>query len=1008
MNRILLGICAGSAVALTAAAAWTSGGTTADGALIPAFSHTFTEADDFDGYTIIDLDGQGGWQMEEGSDGEFIPCVKGTSGYYNVPSMNDWLITPKLWLEGGKAYRLTVNMSSQSNIAPERFEVKYGTAPTADGMTTAVIEPTEITNTEGYDFDGYLLPETSGEYFVGVHGMSDPNSWRLYCYSIKVGEATPTTAPGAVTALTVVPDPQWDMAATVKFTAPATDMAGAALTAPVDVDVWRAGVKLGTVSGCAPGSEQQFADNNTAAGAEMERPGTYEYTVIPRNASGEGFLAKASNYIGPNIPGDVTDIRLEETTPGTVKITWNAPTVDKDGNPVPADKVTYGLELLGWEEKVLATGYADTEYTVAVCKPTDQTFACVRIVAVTSAGYSTGVKSPIIPVGQPDAAPYLESFSEGRLSFLTGTEIVEQTGSGQPVAMTCIDADVPSVGSSDGDNGFAYGRMPSTGDKVAFFSGKIDLSALTAPKFALNIFKFSADHANTYTIQMRGVGGEYTDIATLSCADFTETGWHKTVTAIPAQFIGKTVQYRIVMENVNSFNCFLDRARIYDQADVNLAARTVNAPDAADVNEPFAISVLVDNLGELPAENYTVELLLNGVKVDEKAVAETLAPDASASVKFEQTLGVTAERFNNYSARVVIEGDEFAADNVAPEAKTELRVPSHPTVNDLNGTADQATGITLNWSAPDLAGGETEHVVMDFESLEDCATDLTPFTTHDGDGLASGTYTDDDIPGVTGEPAAWYVIDSSNENHGVEPGNNGSNKYAMVCYTEDDEAEVNKNDDWLITPELYGGKQTLSFYVRCRGSWYEESLEVLTSTTDNKPESFELYGELTVAEEEWTRIEVDVEDGVRYVAFRYTSEDMYFVAIDDIEYAPAGGNPLLQLQGYNVYRNGIRLNTDLLTEPTFTDADYEPDTDYTYAVTAVYNKGESALSNPVDLRVVALGTVEATESADTPAEYFNLAGVRVATGTVGAPKPALPAGIYLRRTAATTAKVVIR
>jgi len=67
--------------------------------------------------------------MEPGQDeGEYIPCVKGTSGWYNVPPMNDWLITTALHLETGKAYRVTVDMSAQYNACAERFEVKYGNA----------------------------------------------------------------------------------------------------------------------------------------------------------------------------------------------------------------------------------------------------------------------------------------------------------------------------------------------------------------------------------------------------------------------------------------------------------------------------------------------------------------------------------------------------------------------------------------------------------------------------------------------------------------------------------------------------------------------------------------------------------------------------------------------------------------------------------------------------------------------------------------------------------------
>ncbi len=51
-------------------------------------------------------------------------------------------------------------------------------------------------------------------------------------------------------------------------------------------------------------------------------------------------------------------------------------------------------------------------------------------------------------------------------------------------------------------------------------------------------------------------------------------------------------------------------------------------------------------------------------------------------------------------------------------------------------------------------------------------------------------------------------------------------------------------------------------------------------------------------------------------------------------------NNLAGLLGFNVYRNGTRLNAELLTTVSYTDQDVEPGT-YTYGVTAVYDLGES-------------------------------------------------------------------
>lgn len=989
-------------------AAWTVSGTTDDGNLIPPFSHIFTEANDFDNYTIIDLDGQGKkWQMEysENSD-SYSPCVQGTTGYGPYgPQMNDWLITPGFYLEKDKIYRLTVNMSAQSNYAAERFEVCYGSANTADGMTEKLIEPTSITNTEGKDWDAYITPAETGVYYIGVHGISDCNSWRLYCDYIKISAPSTTDAPSAVTDITITPDTGWELKAELEFTAPATSIAGEPLQGTVDVDVYRSTTLIGTVKGLTAGAKGNFTDDNTAEEALMTKAAEYEYTLIPRNGAGEGYLAKASTYIGPNIPGVVENLTIAETeNPGEVTIRWTAPTLDKDGNPVPADKIYYALSLNTSEgEEVLDTHFTGTEYTATACPPSEQVFAFARVIALSSAGQSDGVNSPSIVVGIPDTAPYIESYADAKAGHLTGFETVTSNGYSKPSAMLCIDADYPSVRAADGDDGFAYCRLPETGDKLGFFSGKIDLSGLETPRMRFSVFKFSDSYSNTVDVLMREPGGEYTTIGTVDMATFTGTGWHSATVAVPEGFKNKTIQFELVFTNVNSMNCWFDRVSIAESRDVNLSARAIKV-DSREVypGKPFELSVDIDNMGDRAVTAYTVELYCNGTKVAEQAIDTELAPDATATVTFSQLLGANAKIQNEYIATVLANGDGLESDNSTPVCIINLQMPDYPAVSGLSGKfAEGNTGVTLSWDTPDLSGCETEHTVSDFEAYEDHATDLSPFTTHDGDGEPTSTETDEDIPGITDSPASWFVIDGDAEGNGIGTGYGESGKYVIAACAGE------QNDDWLITPELYGGPQVITFYARAYNVWYgNEFLEILTSETDNAVESFETFATVEVDETDWVRYRMPVPDGTKYVAFRYISEDMYFLALDNIEFAAAGSPCLLKVIGYNIYRNNEKLNDEPVAEPTFTDTNCTPGTEYDYEVSVVYNEGESRKSEAVRIAVDSVNDI--ITPADTAAEYFNLQGVKVADGTVAKPVPALAPGIYLRRTAGSVEKVTVR
>jgi len=61
--------------------------------------------------------------------------------------------------------------------------------------------------------------------------------------------------------------------------------------------------------------------------------------------------------------------------------------------------------------------------------------------------------------------------------------------------------------------------------------------------------------------------------------------------------------------------------------------------------------------------------------------------------------------------------------------------------------------------------------------------------------------------------------------------------------------------------------------------------------------------------------------------------------------------PFVTLLGYNVYRNDELVNVVLVQNNAFADYSEKIEGDYIYHVTAVYNQGESRLSNPVEVTI---------------------------------------------------------
>ncbi|NTW23159.1 MAG: hypothetical protein HGA37_00555, partial [Lentimicrobium sp.] len=72
------------------------------------------------------------------------------------------------------------------------------------------------------------------------------------------------------------------------------------------------------------------------------------------------------------------------------------------------------------------------------------------------------------------------------------------------------------------------------------------------------------------------------------------------------------------------------------------------------------------------------------------------------------------------------------------------------------------------------------------------------------------------------------------------------------------------------------------------------------------------------------------------------------------------GNNSRAFLGYNVYRNGVKINPALVTGTTYNDPGLARNTTYTYNVTAVFDEGESAFSLPAVVTTQGVGIVNGT------------------------------------------------
>ena len=100
-------------------------------------------------------------------------------------------------------------------------------------------------------------------------------------------------------------------------------------------------------------------------------------------------------------------------------------------------------------------------------------------------------------------------------------------------------------------------------------------------------------------------------------------------------------------------------------------------------------------------------------------------------------------------------------------------------------------------------------------------------------------------------------------------------------------------DHWLISPELSGSAQTITFWVKSVSTKYgPEKYEVLISSTDNTaPNNFGIVGSAHEIEStEWHEVSVTLPAGAKYFAIRHISYDIFGLMIDDVTYEPKGSS----------------------------------------------------------------------------------------------------------------------
>ena len=637
----------------------------------------------------------------------------------------------------------------------------------------------------------------------------------------------------------------------------------------------------------------------------------------------------------------------------------------------------------------------------------EQRLAWYVITPRTQQGKGIAASTDTIFVGKPYAVPYAESFAKrsmqrgpwyGSMSALAEWNIMQYG--------TYADA-------ADLDNGFIAFSTVTTGASSDFIGPKITLKDTHNPRLSFYVWnmKRSIHHLR---VALRTPDGKRHQLDDILPNDFdgedNDGRWLKYSYSLSDLRSYEYVQLIFTGVGGNTEDLtsivplYVDKINVDDPLSFNLTMGDVSAMiDKVSVGDDVTVFANISNTGDKDAADFDI-CLYRGETLVGKTHVDELAAGQNTDVELKDAPNSDAALSSLYHAEIAWDSDEEASDNVSKNVVVTV-LPGHPFVKDAKAeAADGMQSVAISWSEPEgiSNGAEAEDVVEDFESyVPFTISHFGEWTLMDIDGAStlgiqdgSGDFVQYDNVEA---PMAFQVFNPSAVSLSPLYFPTHSGKQVAAAFSA---GRYTANDDWLISPEV-DGAQTITFWACSPNNNYygtQEQMEVLCSVEGKSIGSFKKVGSTITVPGQWTQYSADLPDGARYFALRCTSKDQYILFIDDIRYRKAG--TALKLLGYNVYRDGTRLNASPVTETKYTD-NRSVDTDVTYSVKAVYNTGESRAANAVwDAASGIIGVGEDNGSAQV--RIYDLSGRQMPLGA------SLKKGVYVVRDNGKTRKICIK
>ena len=689
------------------------------------------------------------------------------------------------------------------------------------------------------------------------------------------------------------------------------------------------------------------------------------YTLLCSNSHGAGNPVTAEIYAGLDIPVAVTEVTHTTGDGIKARITWKASEAGVNGGRISYEPVTY--RITDNSGRVVADGVSGTEFTDDKIDTSDGQRNMFYIVQATnSAGMSDGSVSGFITYGKAYQNEFAESFAGGKgtstrdwMISLINPSPYDNGFYGRYFSFRHNPNDKdrgPKPEPQDKDGGMLVAYTDYINVEARMISPKINVSGLKNPVLSFWFYHYyNPDTENGFSTENETmtvetyIDGEFKALTEKPILLINGNGWYRYDLSLKEAVGSKDFQIAFRTHNYISYDMHVDNITVHDTPDNDLMLESFRLPSMIAVNSTRNAEVTVFNNGILPTDDFSIELYRDGEKVASMEPESELAFAKSMTFMFPLTPTITEAGKNySYQAKIVFGADADASNNVSEAIAVQIPGNDLPKVTDLKGNMSDGK-VLLTWSEPDMTKGGT--VTDGFESYEAFTiTNFGSWSLFDGDG--SLTYTISSSDSETGDyqyPNAGYqmafqVFNPSAINMKGDLWTPYLGNQMAVCFA----AAERNNDDWLISPEVKGGS-TVTFMARSVVDYYglDKFFFCYSSGDEVKIADFKPIGKVNVVPaSEWTRYEFTLPEDARYFAINCVSEITYALLIDEVTYESASAD-VLEFRGYNIYRDGTKINAGIVEENEYIDSDPKSASEgpSLYNVTAIFDKGESCLSN---------------------------------------------------------------